>query len=191
MSYFHIVNNVFWNKKYQANGVPIPFAYLVPGADMFMLPRDLQHDEEEDDHGLLIRMLPPISSMVGAPPRADPLDPLANLMICLHQGAARSILYVRPSYFCPDFCPNIKYRDILYNTDVRYLFSYNNISYKILLKKRRWNKRYYRPDIVYAILLHLYLAVARLNNDHIVMPWPHAWRLLGLLPILWYMISSS
>ena len=37
--------------KYWAGGVRTPSAYRVQGAETFMLPRDLQQDEGEDDHG--------------------------------------------------------------------------------------------------------------------------------------------
>ena len=50
-----------------AGGCPVPSVHRMPATDMFKLPRDLQHEEEEGDHGsmaLLIPTLMPISSIV-------------------------------------------------------------------------------------------------------------------------------
>ena len=63
-------------------GDAVPVRHRAPGTDIFMLPCDLQEDEDKDhdpgtpdpnddadlDHG------------GGAPARADPLDPLANFL---------------------------------------------------------------------------------------------------------------
>ena len=65
---------------------------------MFMLPRDFQQDEREDDH------CPPdphdeadFEHGGGAPARADPLDSLANFIKELQDLSSMS---------CPPFCLN-------------------------------------------------------------------------------------
>ena len=65
----------------RAGGYAVPSVHRVPGTDMFMLPRDLQQEEEERDFG------PPdpnddadLEHGGGAPARADPLDSLANFI---------------------------------------------------------------------------------------------------------------
>lgn len=60
----------------------VPSRHRVPGTNMYMLPHDLQDDEDEDrDPG----PTDPNDDADwdfggGAPPRADPLDPLANFL---------------------------------------------------------------------------------------------------------------
>lgn len=66
----------------RAGAGSVPSRHRVPGTDMYMLPRDLQDDEDEDrDPG----PTDPNDDADwdfggGAPPRADPLDPLANFL---------------------------------------------------------------------------------------------------------------
>ena len=79
---YDTVYDIVYNTPNWAVEGAVPARHRVPGTDMFMLPRDLQEDEDEDRY--LGTPDPNDDADLdldgGAPGRADPLDPLANFL---------------------------------------------------------------------------------------------------------------
>ena len=93
---YNIVYDIVYNTPNRAGEGAVPSRHRVPGTDMFMLPRDLLDDEDEDRE--LGTPDPNDDADLdldgGAPGRADPLDPLANFLKEL-KVCERSFLHVR------------------------------------------------------------------------------------------------